>query len=55
MTPYLTHKEHARLIMATGMLAAVLLSLAIAAAVTHRANGCAAADISVEVCAYTLR
>lgn len=53
--PYITHKERARLIMAAGILAIVLLSLSIAAAVMHRASGCAAADISAEVCAYTLR
>lgn len=52
---YITHKERARLIMAAGMLAAVILSLSIAAAVTHRPSGCAATDISAEVCTYTLR
>lgn len=52
---YVTHKERARLVMAAGILAAVILSLSSAAAVTHRASGCAAADISDEVCTYTLR
>lgn len=52
---YGTHKERARLIMAAGMLATVILSLSIAAAVTHRPDGCAMADISAEVCAYTSR
>lgn len=53
--PYITHKERVRLIMAVGMLATVLLALLIAAAVTHRDSGCAAADISAEVCAYAMR
>lgn len=52
---YITHKERAHLIMAAGILATVLLALSIAAAVTHRPSGCAAADISAEVCAYTIR